>query len=360
MKKCLIGSLLLLIILVLPAQRRAAETFRLVHSDKLFLNRSDTEQVLELNGNVHFFYGKTEFKANRALILDTSKIARLTGNVVVANDTLTLSADSLAYYRNSQQMNLGGRVRIDEVKPDGSQRWFSSDFANYDQLNQKLTTWGNVKAYDLMENAFASCGYAFWDRKAGYAYMIENPRLHTGSPDTLFIAAERIEYFDEEEKIVATFGVKVDSQDYHATSDFLLYFVQEEKAVFTGMPVFRSGFATAQAREFYLYFTERELTRAELVDSCRVDFAEEEGAGQTNWVLAEYVRIGFNGKNLRDFRAENGVSYYYQQEEEEERDFFQNRSTGQYLEAMFTPDSKLEYIRMRDSINGVYRFRSKT
>lgn len=359
MKKYLIGSLLLLMVVAVLAQSRAAETFRLVHSDKLFLNRTETEQILDLSGNVHFFYGKTEFKADRALVLDTSKIARLTGNVVVANDTLTLRADSLAYYRNSQQMNLGGRVRIDEVKPDGSQRWFSSDHANYDQLNQKLTTWGNVRAFDLVENAHASCGYAFWDRKAGYAYMIENPRLYTGSPDTLFIAAERIEYFDQEEKVVATFDVRVDSQDYHTTSDFLLYFVEEEKAVFTGMPVFRSGFATARAREFYLYFTERELRRAELVDSCRVDFTEEEGAGQTNWVIADYVQIGFNGDNLRDFRAENRVSYYYQQEEGE-KDYFQNRSTGQYLEAMFTPDNKLEYIRMRDSINGVYKFRSKT
>jgi hypothetical protein len=133
-------------------------------------------------------------------------------------------------------MNLGGRVNITERKPNGSERWFSSNFANYDRRNEKLTTWGNVQAFDLFENAFATCGYAFWDRKAGYAYMIENPKIRSGVTDTLFIEAQKIEYFDEDQKIMATFDVKVDSHDYNATSDFLLYFVEEEKAVFTGVP----------------------------------------------------------------------------------------------------------------------------
>lgn len=351
---------MLLWIIILMGQARPAETFRLVHSDRLFLNKTDTEQILELLGNVHFFYGKTEFKSDRALILDRQKIARLTGNVQVSNDTLALRADSLAYYRNSEQMNLGGRVNITERKPNGSERWFSSNFANYDRRNEKLTTWGNVQAFDLFENAFATCGYAFWDRKAGYAYMIENPKIRSGVTDTLFIEAQKIEYFDEDQKIMATFDVKVDSHDYKATSDFLLYFVEEEKAVFTGVPSFVSEFATAKAREFYLYFEERNLVRAELVDSCRVDFAEERDLPQTNWVLADYINLKFSNSNLDEFIAERGVSYYYEQEATGRKDYFLNEARGQYLEAKFGQDNKLEHIRMRQSINGVYKFRSKS
>ena len=359
MKRLSIGSFILLLGLALFAQR-PGEAFRLVHSDKLFLNRTETEQILELQGNVHFFYGKIEFRSNRALILDNQKIARLTGNVIVSNDTLRMQADSLAYYRNPGQMNLGGNVKITETKPDGSFRRFNADFANYDKPNDKLTTWGHVEAYDLVENGLANCGYALWDRKNGYAYMIENPLIKVGTSDTLYIEAQKIEYFEPEEKLVATFGVRVQNVDYTVSSDFLLYFAQEEKAIFTGLPRFSSDYATATAREFYLYFEERDLKRAELADSCRVDFAEEEGAGQTNWILADFIGIEFADQGIREFLAENNVSYYYQQDKAEERDYFQNRAGGQYLEAKFDEDNKLIYINMKNSIKGVYKFEAKT
>ena len=42
----------------LYAKGQADEKFRLIHSDKLFMTKVVEEQALELNGNVHFFYGK--------------------------------------------------------------------------------------------------------------------------------------------------------------------------------------------------------------------------------------------------------------------------------------------------------------
>jgi hypothetical protein len=100
--------------------------------------------------------------------------------------------------------------------------------------------------------------------------------------------------------------------------------------------------------------------RAELVDSCRVDFAEERDLPQTNWVLADYINLKFSNSNLDEFIAERGVSYYYEQEATGRRDYFLNEARGQYLEAKFGQDNKLEHIRMRHSINGVYKFRSKS
>lgn len=359
MRKIWIGSLLLISCLLLGA-KNPPELFRLVHSDKLFLNKTETEQILELVGNVHFFYGKTEFKSDRALILDKQKIARLTGRVKVSNDTLALASDSLAYYRIPEIMNLGGNVYITEKKPDGSLRWFKSQQAVYDKANQKLTTWEKVEAYDLVENAYASCGYAFWDRLLGYAYMVESPRLRSGVADTLNIQADKIEFFDKEKKIVATFNVKVEARDYDASSDFLLYFINEDKAVFTGEPLFESDYARATAREFYLHFKDRKLERVELADSCKVWFSEERSAPKTNWVSAAFVKLTFEGERLLDFSAEQGVSYFYEQAEGEKKDYFENRATGDYLEAKFTSDNKLESMKMKRGIKGVYKFHTKS
>lgn len=108
MKNIWIGSLLLLILLPLWGKNKAEE-LRVIHSDKLYLNKVQDEQILELYGNVHFWYGETEFHSNRAMIFDKQKIARLDGNVKVNNDSLALKADSLTYYRIPDQLNAGER-----------------------------------------------------------------------------------------------------------------------------------------------------------------------------------------------------------------------------------------------------------
>lgn len=354
-KNIWIGSVFLLLFLSLWGQD-PEEKLEVIHSDKLFLTKIREEQVMQLNGNVHFWYGDTEFKCDRALIFDQQKIARLDGNVIVNNDSLTLQSDSLSYYRIPEELNAGGGVYITETKLGGSFRWFNSEYAIYDKKEDNLTVWQDVSSFDAEENATASCGYAFWDRKNGYAYMTEKPRLHTAGQDTLSVTAERMEFFDEDRKLVATFNVVAQSRDYTMTSDFLIFFMDEDKAVFTGQPVFDSDFAAAWAREFYLFLDERRLDRAEMVDSCLVEFSEERLGERRNWVRADFIALDFEDNMIREFEAENKVSYHYLQEETEERDYFINTADGVFLEAKFNADNKLEYMKMRRGIKGVYKF----
>lgn len=352
MKKIIwIGSLLLAL---LPLWGQ--EKIRVIHSDKLYLTKVQDEQVMRLDGKVHFWYGKTEFKSDRALIFDLQKIARLDGNVKVNNDSLSLAADSLTYYRIPEELNAGGGVLIEEKKQGKVIRWFRSDYAIYNKFHNTVTVWKEVSSYDREENATLSCGYAFWDRKNRYAYMIEEPRMEIAGKDTLSVRADKFEYFEEERKLMATFNVLARSQDYEAGSDFLVYLLKEEKAVFLGEPEFRSEEATASAREFYIFFEERELRRAELVENCRLDFAGEEQGQKLNWVKANFVRIDFEDRQIRGFEAENTVSYRYHQEQNEERDFFLNTAAGDYLEAKFNSENKLEFMKMRSRIQGNYKF----
>lgn len=360
MKRILIGSLLLLLILYIwakPASKQ--ENFKLIHSDKLFLNRMHNEQVLELSGKVHFFYGDTEFKSDRAYLFDTSKVARLDGNVRVNNDSLAIVADSVAYYRYSEELNLGGKVRITEERKDGSFRWFESDYGVYRRDLDQLTVWKDVRAWDKDEDALASCGYAFWDRKAGYAYMIEEPQIRSNAPDSLFIRADKIEYHHEDRKIIATFNAFVSSVDYEVKSDFLIYLLNEEKVVFTGKPSFSSDYAIATADEFYLYLDERKLERAELQDSCRVFFSQERGGEKENMVEAGFVSITFHDDGIESFSASNKVSYSFHRPESEKEDEFYNVAKGEFLEAKFTTDNKLELMRMSQGIKGSYKFYNK-
>ncbi len=332
----------------------------MINAEKMYLYRQLNEQILELNGKVHFFYGQTEFKSDRAVIYDTQKIARMYGNVQVSNDTLVVVADTVAYYRIPEQLNMGSNVLITETKPDGSLRWFRSHYGAYDRIEDKITVWKNVRAYDKTENAHIDCGYAFWDRKAGYAFMIEEPRLVAGTTDTLRISSEKMEFFDQERKLIATFNVRTQTRDYNVSSDFLIYFLREDKAVFTGQPVFKSDFATATASEFYLYMEDRKLTRAELKDSCSVHFAEEANAEQKNWVRASFIEIEFRDDIIKKFIAEEKVSYYYHQAKTDKRDFMLNEATGDFLEANFNDDNKLDIMRMKKGIKGKYKFHNNS
>lgn len=341
------------------AKKTPPDKFRLVHADKLFMNKTDNEQILELSGNVHFFYGDTEFRSARALIFDVKKIARLFGDVTVSNDSLTLNADTLAYYRIPELMNMGGRIKATHKNQTGDYRWIRSDYASYDKKADVLTTWSRVSAYDYQEHAYAWCGYAQWNRSTGYALMLEDPRLQAGRSDSLFVEADKMEFFDAEHKLIATFNVEVYSRDYRAKSDFLIYFMKEDKAVFTGEPHFASDYADARAKEFHLFLTERKLNRAELIDSCRVDFSEEKLGEKRNNVRADLISMQFKNDQIRQFTAEGSVDYVFTQDATDKRDFFVNSATGYYLQATFNEDSKLTSMQMKNNIKGKYVFQDR-
>ncbi|MFO7659943.1 MAG: OstA-like protein [Candidatus Cloacimonadaceae bacterium] len=357
-RKLFLFTLFLLITsLALTAQTSSAgEDFRLIHSDKLFLNKVNGENILELNGKVHFYYGDTEFRSHQAIIFEKQKIARLIGNVRVRNDTLNTVADSISYYRITEFMNLGGNIIITEQKTAGVFNQMAADFGSYDKLNDVISARGNVRALSAKDKARASANLAHWDRKNGYAYLLENPQLWSEDRDTLYIRSERMEFFDDDRKVIATFDVLAQSKDYTATSDFLLYFLKDEKAIFQGEPKFTSGFADATAGEFYLFFKEKKLYMAELKDSCVVWFAEEKGKPKTNWVKADFISMNITDDNLDDFEAENKVTYFYQQEQEGKKDFFSNSASGSFLSATFGEDGKLESMMMKQGVKGTYIF----
>ena len=354
MKKAFLICSLLLAMFCLWGQGR--EKIRVIHSDKLQLTKMQDEQVMKLDGRVHFWYGKTEFKADRALIFDLQKIARLDGNVKVNNDSLSISADSLTYYRKIEQLNAGGKVLIEERKKGEVIRWFRSDKAVYDQLHNSVTVWENVSSYDREENADITCGYAFWDRKNRYSYLVEEPFIHIAGKDTVSVRADKFEYFQNERKLMATFNVLARSQEFEASSDFLVYLMNEDKALFIGEPEFRSEKAIASADEFYLYFQERVLERVELIDSCRLDFSEGEDEQKQNWVTADYIQVDFEDRQIRHFEAEKSVEYSYLQQKSEDRDYFLNTANGDSLEASFSDKSELDTMQMRTRVNGVYKF----
>jgi len=344
----------------LSAQEQSSgknDRFKLINSDKLFLSSSEQENVLELFGNAHFFYGNIEFYCNKAQIFETRKIAKLIGNVRVLSDTLSLNADSVSYNRTTDVIDLLGNVVIIELKQtEGVFNRFVCNKGTYDRAQNIIIAQKNVNAESRKDNVRARCNYAYWDRKNGYGYLLEKPEFWSEDKDTIYVRAEKMEFFDSDKKLIATFNVSAQSKDYKVTSDFLLFFLNENKAIFQGEPRFTADYADAKAVEFYLYFEDRKLSRAELKDSCTVWFSEDIKDQKNNWIKASYVTMMIKNNNLKDFIAENNVSYYYEQLRKDDKDFFSNNASGSILEATFNDDGKLNNMKIKNKVSGFYRF----
>lgn len=333
--------------------------YKLINADTLIVKKEADEYISNLKGNVHFFYGETEFFADYADIFELQKIARMYGNVEVYDDTLSLFADQVDYFRNTEKLFLNGNVFAQETHADSTIRTFEADSISYFRELKEIHAYENVKSYDEREDIYGECGKLSYYLEEGYGYLIKEPVLRMAGKDTLEISAEKIEYFEEFEKVAANFNVITRSNEFEMNSDFLLYFSQEEKAIYLGHPRFNSDFADADAREFQIFFAEQKIKQAVLQDSCLVVFKTAESAEKDNRVSSDKMNFDFEAGKIKFCNAQDNVKSYFEQDKTEDKDFTINKADGEHLLITVNDDNKIEAIDMRKKVQGMYKFEKK-
>ncbi|MCF7869360.1 MAG: LPS export ABC transporter periplasmic protein LptC [Candidatus Cloacimonetes bacterium] len=357
------GKIFLIIILIsfifLASEEQELREYKLINADTLIVKKVAEEYVSNLKGNVHFFYGETEFFADYADIYEQQKIAKMYGNVEVYDDTLSLFADQVDYYRKIEKLFLNGNVFAQETHVDSTIRTFAADSVSYFRELREFHAYENVKSYDEREEIHGTCGKLSYYLEEGYGYLIKEPILSMAGSDTLEISAEKIEYFEDYEKVAANFNVLTRSNDFDMTSDFLLYFSLEEKAIYLGNPRFTSDLADADAIEFQIFFEEQKIKEAILKDSCLVVFKTDEAAEKENWVSSSKMTFDFDDGKIQFCKAEINVKSYFEQDKTESKDFTINNASGQRLIIKMNDDNKIESIDMRKKVQGMYKFEKK-
>ncbi|MCK5050996.1 MAG: LPS export ABC transporter periplasmic protein LptC [Candidatus Cloacimonetes bacterium] len=333
--------------------------YKLINADKLIINKIESEYITNLFGNVHFFYGDTEFFCDKADIFELQKIVRMQGNVKVYEDTLSLKADNVDYFRKSERLFLHGDVLATETHIDSTIRTFKAEEIEYFRNSRELFAKENVITYDERENMHGTCGELKYFMNDGYGYLMKEPVLSIAKKDTISISAEKIEYFKDYKKVVATFNVKTFSKEFIMSSDFLLYFADEEKAVYLGEPKFTSDLADATAIEFRIFFEEQKIKKAILQDSCYVQFSEVEDQPKKSWAVGDLMEFNFEKGNITFCEATGNVKSHFQQESTESRDFSANNAQGEHLIIEMDDQNKIERISMKDKVHGIYKFKHK-
>ena len=360
-KKLRIISILfcLFLSLLLYSEGTELRPYRLINADKLIVRKVDEDYITNLIGNVHFFYGETEFFSDKADLFEQQKMTRLWGNVEVYDDTLSLFADKVDYFRETEKLFLKGDVFVKEVHQDSTVRTFEAERVEYFRIERELFANDNVRSFDERENLHGECGKLSYYMNDGYGYLMKEPVLKRVGEDSLQISAQKIEYLENYEKIIATFDVVTESNEFKITSDFLLYFSKEEKAIYLGEPKFYSDFGDASAVEFQIFFKEQKIETAILRDSCWVYFATEENAEKKSWITSNLMEFHFDMGSIKFCDAQGHVDSYFHQEKTDKRDLAINKATGDRLIITISEDNKIETIDMRQQVHGMYKFHKK-
>jgi lipopolysaccharide export system protein LptA len=324
------------------------------------INKYYDQFVTYLKGNVVFYYGNTQFKADQAELFESEKTVVLRGNVRVKEDTLSFYSDLTYYYRNTEYLKAIGRVKLREDHSDKSYRELHCNQLDYYRNNGDMICNDNVKVFDQKDNINATCGYASFNNKTGYGYMLRNPLVWQKSKDdSLRITAEKIEYYKNLQKIIASFNVITKSKDMNSKSDFLVYYGKEEKAVYLGKPEIFSDFGDARAENITVLFKDNIIQKAELQDSCFIKFSEEKFQPKNNTVSCGNVEVFWANEKLSKFIAKDNVETYIFKDQKKRQLPMNNSSSSSELIMTFDENQKLDKIDLKNKVNGKYAFKRR-
>ncbi len=350
-------TLFWVILTVAFAKTNNLRPYRLINADSLIVEKKNNFYHTNLIGNVHFFYGSTEFFCDLATVNEETKITTMNGNVKVYEDTLSLFAQNSEYHRNEEKIYLNRDVKAVQLLPDSTENIFWAQHITYIRNDSILIAQDDVKAISQKESLAAESGFLKYDLIKHYGYLLKKPFVSKTDNGKIFnISAQKIEYFDDYKKIVASFGVKATFEDYNIHANYLIYFSNEEKVAVIGNPKFESEQATAFANQFVFYLKKNKLKQAILMDSCKVYYKiYEEDSTKINYVFADKINLDFNQGVLHNMTAKGSVKTYYKQEKSLKKDFAENWVTGDSLYFVMK-DNKIQSIFMKKAKNGKYFF----
>ncbi|PID28137.1 MAG: hypothetical protein CSB55_06395 [Candidatus Cloacimonadota bacterium] len=334
--------------------------YKLVHADSLEVVKIDSAYVTCLVGDVHFFYGNTEFFSEYAGIFEAEKIVELENNVVILEDTLRLESEKVTYFRKDEIIRLLHNVNISQTcKADSSYRTFHADSVDYYREKGDVFASGDIKVFDSKEKMRGSCGEMKYNLESGYGFMIKNPHISKKGKDSLDISSEKMEFFRNYNKIAALFNVKLYNEIFSVTSNYLIYFSDTEEALFRGNPMLQSEKVNGFAKEFRLYFNNNEITKAVFKDSSEAYFKIRDEAEKESFVLGDEIKIDFIEQKASFCEAKNNVKTKLIQTQTKKNEFFINKLRCKRLTLNLNEDNTVRDISVNDARNGIYIFNDK-
>ncbi len=346
-------------IILLYANSQQGTAYRLINADHLQMNRISDEYITYLRGNVHFFYGDIEFKADRAEVYEKQKYVIMKGNVLAIQDTLSIKCNEAQYYHNNEFLRVQGNVIMTETGSQGSYREVRANTGEYKRLDGDIELKGNIKAYTQLDSLHAIAGFATYNLSTGYGYLSQKPVIWKAGNDSLSLSAEKIEFYNDTQRIIASFNVVTENNDLKATSNFLIYYGLEERLVYIGNPKVYSKFGDGQADLITVFLKEQQIDKIDFNDNCLIYFSTEEDEIKNNMVKSSRMQLFYQEGKPSKFYAEESVETYFVQHSNQKQLAMNNRVFSNKLQLSFDDEMQIQIIKLDAVTKGKYRFERK-
>jgi lipopolysaccharide export system protein LptA len=320
------------------------------------MHKSGDEHITYLRGNVHFFYDDIEFKSDRAEIYDVQQYVVLRGNVIVIQDTLSTTCVEAQYYHETQFLRLQGNVVMTETHTDGTFRRITANMGRNYRDKGEFIFQGNVFAFDSKDMLYGSAGYAFYNQMEGYGYMIQRPLVWRTGEDSLSISAEKIEFFQDTNRVVASFNVVTQNSEIRTRSNFFIYYGDEERLFYFGEPMFFSESGDGNADLITVYLEEDSIKEIVMEGDSFIKFSSDDNEAKDNWVSSTNMVLYYSAGKPIEFVARENVQSFIRQSRDNRSQAMSNNVSGEVLHLFFDDNSNIESLNITERIKGKYRF----
>lgn len=341
------------------------------------------EDARELIGNVRLAQGNVRITCDRALQFIRSGTVNLTGNVVVNDDSLTLTSPRGTYHRDARRAEAFENVRLTDGRMDLTAEYGeylieartaffrsrvrirdSASVVTADSLvfyrdTRRSVASGRVRVESPSDRILIMGSRLEHDPAAGMNRMTGDPVLFQtdttgGVTDTLIVRSLTMESVrDTLPRLVAIDSVRVLRGELSALSSRAIFYTQGDSILLRGSPVVWYQDSQTTGDSIDVALENRSLREVFVVgNALTLSSADSLRPSRHNQLAGETLRMAFEDKRLRTVRAEvRAMSIYYAYEDGAANGV--TTSTGDRITLLFE-EGRVRSISIVGGVEGEY------
>jgi len=323
--------LVLALALMLPGTARSQEGFD-ISADNLLGTRTDSSEIIVLQGNVRILHGSTLATADSGIYDRTREIIKLIGNVGVKDGDVGITGERGRYLRNARQVVFTRGIEVRDtsttlqadrgiydldseildveghvVYSEGS-TLIRADRATYSRATGFVKTAGAVYMADEKSGAVLRADEVTYDREEGFGLAVGAPWLEVPDRDGkegTHITADSMEIYVEQRRVVAIGDVGILRGDTHAEAGRALFLERENKTVLTENPRVTEGASSIAGETITVFSADGEISRAIVSGAARSVY--EPPDGERTEFAGEVVEMGFTDGEMSEMAIRGGA-----------------------------------------------------
>jgi len=344
-------NIYILFALLLFAAALLGEGISLVHANITIGKLEAGQKITIFKGNVHFRQDTLEMYCDSAVYYEKEEYADFDGNVIVLDGLRTLRADKIKYYPSEKTAYCYDHVRI---VSDVDSMYAESLVYNFNTRDANAAV--NFFARDEKENVEISAEKGEYIDLYRRFTVLNNSvltRVDTTTSDTLWIYAQKIEYFaTDSAKAIASDSVSIIQKELNTTSDTAVYFIDKQIIWLKHKPIATYDKNKLSGKIIKVELDSLEIRKIFSFEDANALETVDSLAGKYNELKAKTIELQiFDNKPQQMIASGNAVSQYYLRNDEGGQGM--NIASADTLLLFFT-DGEMDSLMIVGGSEGVY------